>query len=110
MTDRSKGVDGPLTCPVMSDWIAVRLWTPASSELGRTPQVPSLKTGEEPIAVAPSYNVTPSPGSPVPVMIGFAAEVILSPWPPLSETGESARLEGDGIRIVTGKGVDGGLT
>jgi hypothetical protein len=63
----------------MSDSIAVRLWRPGASGLGKTPQVPSLKTGELPITVAPSHSVTPSPGTPVPRMIGLVAVVMLSP-------------------------------
>src|SRR5437588_418052 len=90
MIDRNKAADGLLTLPAASDWIALRLWIPGASMLGKTPQLPSWPTGEVPITVAPSRSVTPSPGAPVPVTIGLVAVVMLSPCRPLSEPGRSA--------------------
>src|SRR5205085_2620419 len=71
--------DLALTLPTLSDSIAVKLWRPGASRLGKTPQLPSWPTGELPIKTEPSYSVTPSPGTPVPVMIGRVSVVMSSP-------------------------------
>ena len=106
----SRAPDGGLTLPAASDWIAVRVWTPAASLLAKTPQLPSLPTGELPIGIAPSYKVTPSPGTPVPRMIGRVRVVTLSPGTPLSVSGDSTRPDGDGTRIRMGNAADLALT
>ena len=72
-----KAPDAALTLPVTSAILVVMAWVPAARVAAVMVHVPAVAT-PVPISLAPSYSVTVSPISAMPVKVGFVTFVILS--------------------------------
>ena len=69
------------TLPAASVAVAVKVWAPVISVDAVIDQLPPVAVAV-PTCVTPSYSLTVAPASAVPVIVGVATLVRLSPWTP----------------------------